>query len=64
MSVRTALRRGFPILLTLHSSLLQEFTFMSGGSDNIKKWQCRDGKYDPASALHFYFPINDSLPYR
>jgi pleiotropic regulator 1 len=23
---------------------IQEFTFLSGGSDNIKKWQCRDGK--------------------
>jgi pleiotropic regulator 1 len=26
------------------SVVLQEFTFLSGGSDNIKKWQCRDGK--------------------
>jgi len=23
----------------------REFTFISGGSDNIKKWQCRDGKF-------------------
>jgi WD40 repeat protein len=23
----------------------REMSFMSGGSDNLKKWQCRDGKF-------------------
>ena len=30
--------------LYLACSLRQEFTFLSGGADNIKKWQCRDGR--------------------